>query len=79
MMEVPEPGDGRVAATTETQLAVLRVKIDQLIELNRARGEDHEIRIRKLEERRFPLQTVAVLVSLAALLAAVLGVVLKIS
>ena len=77
-MEIPDPGDGRTAATTETQLAVLRVKMDQLIEMNRARGEDHEFRIRKLEERRFPLQVVAVLVSVAALLAAVLGVIMKI-
>jgi hypothetical protein len=62
--------------TTETQLAVLRVKMDQLIELNKTRGEDHESRIRKLEERRFPLQVMAVLISAAALIAAVVGILL---
>jgi hypothetical protein len=64
--------------TTETQLAVLRVKMDQLIELNKTRGEDHESRIRKLEERRFPLQTMAVLISMVALLATLAGILLKI-
>lgn len=63
--------------TTETQLAVLRVKMDQLIELNKTRGEDHETRIRKLEERRFPLQVMAVLISAAAFAAAVAGMLLK--
>jgi hypothetical protein len=63
--------------TTETQLAVLRVKMDQLIELNKTRGEDHETRIRKLEERRFPLQTMAVLISMVALIATVVGMLLK--
>lgn len=63
--------------TTETQLAVLRVKMDQLIELNKTRGEDHESRIRKLEERRFPLQTMAVLISLVAMAATLAGILLK--
>lgn len=58
------------------QLAVIRVQLDQLIELNKTRGEDHETRLRKLEERRFPLQTVAVLMSTFAVLAAVAGLVL---
>ena len=53
--------------TVETQLAVIRVKVDQLIELNQKRGEDHEQRIRKLEERKFPLPTVAVLLALASI------------
>jgi hypothetical protein len=66
-----EPGGDN--PTTETQLAVIRVKMDQLIELNRTRGEDHETRLRKLEERRFPLQIMAVLISAAALCAAVVG------
>lgn len=62
--------------TVDAQLAVLRVKMDQLIRLNETRGEDHEARIRKLEERRFPLQVMAVLISAAALLAAVVGILL---
>lgn len=61
----------------ETQLAILTVKVDQLIELSKTRGEDHEKRLRALEERRFPLQTVAVLISTAALLAAVVGILLS--
>ncbi|HVX91166.1 MAG TPA: hypothetical protein VHC20_06110 [Candidatus Paceibacterota bacterium] len=71
------PGEGEDRpVSTETQLAVLRVKMDQLIELNKTRGEDHETRIRKLEERRFPLQVMAVLISAAALIAAVVGILL---
>lgn len=68
--------DGMIRQTVpvDTQLAVLRVKMDQLIELNKTRGEDHESRIRKLEERRFPLQIMAVLISAAALVAAVVGI-----
>jgi hypothetical protein len=62
---------------TETQLAVIRVKMDQLIELNKTRGEDHEARLRKLEERRFPLQTMAVLISLVAMAATLAGILLK--
>lgn len=62
--------------SVDAQLAVLRVKMDQLIRLNETRGEDHETRIRKLEERRFPLQVMAVLISAAALIAAVVGILL---
>jgi hypothetical protein len=68
------PGDREMSTVSvETQLAVLRVKMDQLIEMNQARGEDHERRLRKLEERRFPLQTVSVLIALAAVAVSVLG------
>lgn len=35
--------------SVEAQLAVLGTKVDQLIELNKSRGEDHETRIRGLE------------------------------
>jgi hypothetical protein len=63
--------------TVETQLAVIRVKVDQLIELSKTRGEDHESRLRKLEERKFPLPTVAVLIALASLVASVLVYVTK--
>ncbi|GGR52110.1 hypothetical protein [Streptomyces roseolus] len=58
-------------ATVETRLAVLEVKLDQLLELNKSRGEDHENRIRKLEERKFPLPTIAVLVASLSLIATV--------
>lgn len=75
-MDVP-PDFSQTGVSTDTQLAVIRVKMDQLIEMNRARGEDHELRIRKLEERRFPLQAVAVLISLSALAAAIVGVLLS--
>lgn len=36
--------------SVEAQLAVLRTKMDQLIELNKTRGEDHEDRLRGLEK-----------------------------
>ena len=39
-----EPG-----MSVEAQLAVLRTKMDQLLELNKSRGEDHENRLRGLE------------------------------
>lgn len=38
--------------SVEAQLAVLRTKIDQLLELNKSRGEDHEARLRRLEDER---------------------------
>ncbi|MGW6255405.1 hypothetical protein [Streptomyces sp. NPDC055085] len=55
-------------ARIETQLQGIRqdrAKIDQAI-------GDHETRIRKMEERKFPLPTVAVLISLAAVVVTVL-------
>jgi hypothetical protein len=70
---LPEPPG---PMSVETRLALLALKIDQLIELNKTRGEDHETRIRKLEERRFPLQVMAVLISAAAFIAAVVGILL---
>lgn len=60
------------APTVETRLAVLGVKLDQLIEMNQTRGVDHENRIRKLEERKFPLPTIAALFSAAAIVLTVL-------
>lgn len=63
--------------SVETQLAVIRVKVDQLIELSKTRGEDHEARIRKLEERKFPLPTIAVLIALASVIANVVLYVIK--
>lgn len=59
------------------QLAVIRVQLDQLIELNKTRGEDHETRIRKLEERRFPLHVVSALLSAAAVVVTVLALMLN--
>ena len=59
------------------QLAVIRVQLDQLIELNKTRGEDHETRIRKLEERRFPLHIVSTLLSTAAVVVTVIALMLN--
>lgn len=36
----------------EAQLAVLHTKVDTLIQLNQTRGEDHEARLRRLEDAR---------------------------
>lgn len=58
---------------TDAQLAVLNVKVDQLIEMSKARGEDHEARLRRLEERKFPLPTVAVLIALTSLVMAAIS------
>lgn len=41
--------DEQPGMSVEAQLAVLRTKMDQLIELNKSRGEDHEGRLRVLE------------------------------
>lgn len=78
MVQLPddEPPSGG-SMSTETQLAVIRIQLNQLIELSKTRGEDHETRLRKLEERRFPLQTVAVLMSTFAVLATVAALLLK--
>lgn len=38
--------------SVEAQLAVIRTKVDQLIDLNKTRGADHEERIRTLEQTR---------------------------
>lgn len=70
---VPDP---QTHMSVETRLAVMGLKIDQLLELNKTRGEDHETRLRKLEERRFPLQVMAVLISSVALIATVVGMLL---
>lgn len=72
MIDSPEP-----PPSVETQLAVLRVKMDQLIDLNKTRGEDHESRIRRLEERKFPLPTVAVLIALASIISNIILYVVK--
>lgn len=48
--------------STDAQLAVLRVKIDQLIELNKTRGEDHETRLRTLEANYVSRRTVITMV-----------------
>jgi hypothetical protein len=54
--------------------AELRSQRDLLIEMKVKLDSvaDHELRLRKLEERKFPLPTVAVLISLASLLASVI-------
>jgi len=51
--------------------------MDQLIDLNKTRGEDHESRIRRLEERKFPLPTVAVLIALASIISNIILYVVK--
>ncbi len=38
--------------SVEAQLAVLRTKMDQLLDLNKTRGEDHENRLRRIEDGR---------------------------
>lgn len=38
--------------SVEAQLAVLRTKMDQLLDLNKTRGEDHENRLRRIEDSR---------------------------
>jgi hypothetical protein len=52
-------------------LARVEVKLDQLL----TDSGDHEQRIRKLEERRWPLPVLSAVVSVAALIVAGAGVV----
>lgn len=51
----------------------LRAQRDLLIEMKTKleKVEDHELRLRRLEERKFPLPTIAVLISFCALLLSV--------
>lgn len=67
------PGD-ESSMSLETQVALLRVRIDLLIDINAKRGEDHEQRIRMLEERRFPMKSLAIAISALAVGVAVAGV-----
>jgi hypothetical protein len=64
-LPVPPPQDAAVT------LARIDLKVDQLLE----KAGDHETRLRSLEERRVPRQTVNVWVSAAAAIAAVCTVV----
>lgn len=41
--------DEQPGMSVEARLAVLSTKLDQLIELNKTRGEDHEFRLRTVE------------------------------
>lgn len=55
--------------------AELRAQRDLLIEMRTKLDSvaDHELRIRKLEERKFPLPTIAVLVSVASVVVTIYG------
>lgn len=55
----------------------LRAQRDLLIEMKTKLDAipDHELRIRKLEERKFPLPTIAVLVSIGAVIVTLYGVI----
>lgn len=54
-------------------LARLEVKLDQLI----AVSSDHEVRLRKLEERRWPLPVVACAFAGLSLVGTVVGLVIQ--
>ena len=41
-----------MSMSVEAQLAVIRTKLDTLVNLNQTRGEDHENRLRRLEDSR---------------------------
>lgn len=73
-----QPEGGVTAAEIYTQLAKLSAKIDVLItkmDGASAQGADHEARIRALEKNRWPMQAVAVLASIAAVVVAILAAV----
>ncbi|MFE6846578.1 hypothetical protein [Streptomyces sp. NPDC057686] len=48
------------------KLARVEIKIDQIIEVQRIRGEDHESRIRALERWRYALPTTALILAVAS-------------
>lgn len=54
----------------EAQLAVLRTKMDQLLELNKTRGEDHENRLRTLEQTSITKRAAYTLVTLVCMVTA---------
>jgi hypothetical protein len=59
--------------------AELRAQRDLLIEMKTRfeQVQDHELRLRRLEERKFPLPTVAVLIAFCSLVASVIVYVVK--
>lgn len=56
--------------SVEAQLAVLGTKVDQLIELNKSRGEDHESRLRSLEGNSITKKAAYTLVTLVCMVTA---------
>lgn len=57
---------GNIAGMTQRDILI---ELRTLLKEFATKGEDHETRIRRLEERKFPLPTVAVLVAFASLIA----------
>lgn len=53
----------RMGESTDERLVRIETKLDAAL----AKNDDHEQRIRKLEQGRWPLPSMAVLVSMAAL------------
>jgi len=65
--------DDVVIGTREIYDAVIRVEASQIrtettIRAMQRTQEDHEIRLRRAEERRWPLPTIAILLAIAALI-----------
>jgi glutamate dehydrogenase/leucine dehydrogenase len=64
-------GDDRNTWSERDILIRLQVQMDELIKNVKDTKNDHETRLRRLEERKFPLPTIAVLTSVAALAATI--------
>ena len=59
--------------TTNDRLTRIEVKLDLAL----TNHQDHEARIRTLEKARWPLPSLAVLLSLGALVATIVGLIMK--
>lgn len=67
---------GRVWEELRSQRDLL-VEMKTMLSILTAQKDDHETRLRKLEERRFPLQTVAVIASTLAMMTGLAALLLK--
>lgn len=53
------------------------VAIDSKLDMLVASRDDHETRLRKLEERRFPFSSIAAITAVVSMIVAVLGIYLQ--
>lgn len=69
-MSTDDPNGRDVWAELRSQRDIL-IRMETMLSSLTDTKNDHETRLRKLEERKFPLPTVAVLIAMASLVATV--------
>lgn len=70
MSELEDTGSNALWAELRSQRDIL-IEMRTLLKQNTQTKDDHESRLRKLEERKFPLPTIAVIVATLSLVATV--------